>query len=180
MGNTFGRRKAVALATMAGAAVGLSANSAQATPSLADSSYQSSTQPNAILVTTALQVVFNEHRVDQIDQYFSADFVQHSPLVTDPGREGLKGWLSRILQSIPDLRYTTDQLLVDKDRVVAFATVTGTIVKDMPEYGIKATGQQVNIGTAHIFRVSSKHIAEHWEVVDTGQLVMIAVSSPLP
>ena len=41
-------------------------------------------QHNITLVTTALQVVFTEHRIDQIDRYFSPDFVQHSPLVADP------------------------------------------------------------------------------------------------
>src|SRR6266540_3264984 len=37
-------------------------------------------QHNIALVTTALRVVFTEHRVDQIDRYFARDFVQHSPL----------------------------------------------------------------------------------------------------
>src|SRR5215475_8662898 len=78
---------------------------------------------NVVLVTTALRVVFTEHRLDQIDTYFAASFVQHSPLVTDPGREGLTRWLSRTLESIPDLTYTSDQVLVDRDRVITFSTV---------------------------------------------------------
>lgn len=127
------------------------------------------------LVTTALQVVFTEHRVDQIDRYFSADFVQHSPLVSDPGREGLKNWLTRTVAAIPDLTYTSNQVLADGDRVTTFSTVTGTIVNDMPEYGIKAHGQKLTILTAHIFRVAGNQIAEHWEVVDTGPLVQIAL-----
>lgn len=129
------------------------------------------------LVTTALQVVFNDHQVDQIDKYFSADFVQHSPFVSDPGREGLKRWLGRTLESIPDLRYSSDQVLVDHDRVITFSTVTGTIQKDMPEHGIKANGQTLNIQTAHIFRVRNNRIVEHWEIVDTGQLVQLALES---
>jgi predicted SnoaL-like aldol condensation-catalyzing enzyme len=130
---------------------------------------------NIALVTTALQVVFTEHRIDQIDRYFSADFVQHSPLVSDPGRDGLKKWLTRTVASIPDLTYTSSQVLADGDRVITFSTVTGTITNDMPEYGIKANGQKLNILTAHIFRVAGNQIAEHWEVVDTGPLVRIAL-----
>jgi predicted SnoaL-like aldol condensation-catalyzing enzyme len=132
-------------------------------------------QHNIALVTTALRVVFTEHRIDQIDRYFSADFVQHSPLVTDPGRDGLKQWLTRTVAAIPDLTYTSNQVLADGDRVITFSTVTGTIVKDMPEYGIKANGQELTVLTAHIFRVAHNQIAEHWEVVDTGPLVKIAV-----
>ena len=132
-------------------------------------------QHNITLVTTALQVVFTEHRIDQIDRYFSPDFIQHSPLVTDPGREGLKQWLARTVAAIPDLTYTSNQVLAEGDRVITFSTVTGTIVNDMPDYGIKANGQKLNILTAHIFRVAHNQIAEHWEVVDTGPLVKIAL-----
>jgi predicted SnoaL-like aldol condensation-catalyzing enzyme len=132
-------------------------------------------QHNIALVTTALQVVFTEHRIDQIDRYFSPDFVQHSPLVTDPGRDGLKQWLARTVAAIPDLTYTSNQVLADGDRVITFSTVTGTIVNDMPEYGIKANGQKLTVLTAHIFRVAGNQIVEHWEVVDTGPLVKIAL-----
>ncbi len=132
-------------------------------------------QCNIALVTTALRVVFTEHRIDQIDRYFAPDFVQHSPLVADPGRNGLKQWLARTVAAIPDLTYTSNQVLADGDRVITFSTVTGTIVNDLPEYGIKANGQKLNILTAHIFRVTDNQIAEHWEVVDTGPLVKIAL-----
>jgi predicted SnoaL-like aldol condensation-catalyzing enzyme len=87
------------------------------------------------LVTTVLRVAFTDHQVDQIDKYFSPDFVQHSPLVSDPGREGLKQWLTRALESIPELRYSSDQVLVDHNRVITFSTVTETIEKDMPRAG---------------------------------------------
>jgi predicted SnoaL-like aldol condensation-catalyzing enzyme len=132
-------------------------------------------QHNIALVTTALQVVFTEHRIDQIDRYFSPDFAQHSPLVADPGRDGLKQWLARTVAAIPDLTYTSNQIFADHDRVITFSTVTGTIVNDMPEYGIKANGQKLAVLTAHIFRVADNQIAEHWEVVDTGPLVKIAL-----
>jgi predicted SnoaL-like aldol condensation-catalyzing enzyme len=134
-------------------------------------------QHNIALVTTALRVVFTEHRIDQIDRYFSPDFVQHSPLVADPGREGLKQWLARTVTAIPDLTYTSDQVLADHDRVITFSTVTGTIVNDLPEYGIKANGQKLTVPTAHIFRVADNQIVEHWEVVDTGPLVKIALGA---
>jgi predicted ester cyclase len=126
-------------------------------------------------VTTALRVAFTEHRIDQIDVYFAPDFVQHSPLVSDPGRDGLKHWLTRTVAAIPDLTYTSDQVLADGDRVVTFSTVTGTVVHDLPEYGIKAGGQKLRVRTAHIFRIAGNRIAEHWEVVDTGPLVQIAL-----
>ncbi len=109
---------------------------------------------NIIVVQTALQVVFNEHRVDQIDAFFTEDFIQHSPLVSpdQAGRDGLKRWL-------------------------IFADVQGTIQADLPAYGIKGTGQNLKVSTAQVFRVVRGKIAEHWEVADTGPLLQLALAS---
>jgi predicted SnoaL-like aldol condensation-catalyzing enzyme len=129
-------------------------------------------------VLTAVHAVFTEHRVDQIDDFFTEDFIQHSPLIPpdNAGREGLKQWLSSIVAAIPDLAYlpVADQQLTDGDRVLVVADVRGTIQGDLPLYGIKGSGQKLSVSTAHIFRLEHGKIAEHWEVVDTGPLVRIA------
>jgi predicted SnoaL-like aldol condensation-catalyzing enzyme len=134
---------------------------------------------NITVVLTALQVVFNEHRVDQIDQFFTEDFTQHSPLVSpdDAGRDGLKRWLTGIVTAIPDLTYLPGDPMADDDRVMVFADVHGTIQADLPAYGIKGTGQRLRVSTAHVFRVAHGKIAEHWEVVDTGPLLQLALAS---
>ena len=43
-------------------------------------------------VLTAVQAVFTEHHIDQIDHLFTEDFIQHSPLIPpdNASREGLK------------------------------------------------------------------------------------------
>src|SRR4051812_48302498 len=145
------RMAAAAMAAWVGL-LGAAAGTSGALPArhATDAGDASMRRHNIALVTTALRVVFTDHRVDQIDRYFSADFVQHSPLVSDPGRAGLQQWLARMLIAIPDLTYTSTQILADGDRVMTFSTVTGTIVNDLPEYGIKASGQKLNIPTAHI------------------------------
>ncbi len=134
---------------------------------------------NIIVVQTALQVVFNEHRVDQIDAFFTEDFIQHSPLVSpdQAGRDGLKRWLTSIVTAIPDLTYFPGDPIVDGDRVMVFADVQGTIQADLPAYGIKGTGQNLKVSTAQVFRVVRGKIAEHWEVADTGPLLQLALAS---
>jgi predicted SnoaL-like aldol condensation-catalyzing enzyme len=134
---------------------------------------------NITVVQTALQVVFNEHRVDQIDRFFTEDFVQHSPLVSpdDAGRDGLKRWLTGIVTAIPDLTYFPSDPIADGDRVMVFADVQGTIQADLPAYGIKGSGQQLQVSTAQVFRVAHGKIAEHWEVADTGPLLQLAIAS---
>jgi hypothetical protein len=72
---------------------------------------------NIAIVQTALQVVFNEHRVDQTDRFFTQDFIQHSPLVSSDyaGRDGLKRWLTSIVTAIPDLTYVPTNPMADDD-----------------------------------------------------------------
>jgi predicted SnoaL-like aldol condensation-catalyzing enzyme len=61
---------------------------------------------NVEVVQTALQVVFSERHLDRIDEFFSPDFVQHSPYANPGGRDELRRWWAGILDAIPDV--TTD------------------------------------------------------------------------
>jgi predicted SnoaL-like aldol condensation-catalyzing enzyme len=162
-------------------------------PSPAEASHRATVEPstevkmgqsekqNLQTVLTAMQVVFTEHRADQIDEFFTEDFIQHSPLVPpeNAGREGLKQWLTGIVAAIPDLAYlpAPDQQMTDGDRVLVVAQVRGTVKGDLPLYGIKGSGQKLDVSTSHIFRLEHGKIAEHWEVVDTGPLVMLAAGT---
>jgi steroid delta-isomerase-like uncharacterized protein len=140
---------------------------------------ESSEKQNIAVVQTALQVVFNEHRVDQTDRFFTQDFIQHSPLVSPDyaGRDGLKRWLTSIVTAIPDLTYVATDPMADGERVMLFADVQGTVRGDLPAYGIKGSGQPLKVSTAQVFRIVQGRIAEHWEVVDTGPLLQLALAS---
>jgi predicted SnoaL-like aldol condensation-catalyzing enzyme len=132
-------------------------------------------QRNLRVVLNALRVVFSEHRVDQIDRFFAADFVQHSPYAAPGGREELRQWWSGIVNSIPDVTTTVSQTVANCTDVTTFRIVRGTIVRDLPDFGIVGRGQPVEFRVADIFRVNGQSkISAHWEVADTGPLVMLA------
>jgi predicted SnoaL-like aldol condensation-catalyzing enzyme len=59
---------------------------------------------NAEVVRGALQVVFSEHRLDQVNQFFSPSFVQHSPYAVPGGRDELRQWWAGIVEAIPTSR----------------------------------------------------------------------------
>jgi predicted ester cyclase len=71
----------------------------------------------------------------------------------------------------------SDQQMTDGDRVLVVAQVQGTIQGDLPQFGITGSGQKLDVSTSHIFRLEHGKIAEHWEVVDTGPLVMLAAGT---
>lgn len=132
---------------------------------------------NTQVALAALQVVFSEHRIDQIDQFFAEDFVQHSPYVPPGGREELKQWWASVVHAIPDVTTTVTQTVTKCSDVVTFRTVQGTIAHDAPELGIIGEGEHVQFRAADIFRVRNGKIIAHWEVADTGPLVTLALSS---
>lgn len=131
---------------------------------------------NAQTVVRALQAVFTEHRMDQIDVYFAPDFVQHSPYAPPGGRAELARWWAQQLELIPDLRTTVDQVVDGGDRVAVLRQVHGTIDHDLPDLGIKATGQAVTFPAGDVFRLEGDQIVEHWEVTDTGPLLQLALA----
>lgn len=131
---------------------------------------------NIEVVQAALQVVFSEHRVDQIDRFFSPDFVQHSPYASPGGRDQLRQWWNGIVDAIPDVTTTVEQAVSANGRVAVFRVVRGTIQKDLDAFGIKGNGQEVTFRVADIFTLRDGKITAHWEIADTGPLVQLAVS----
>lgn len=128
------------------------------------------------IVKAALQVVFSEHRVDQIDRFFAADFVQHSPYAPPGGRDEMRTWWATIVKAMPDVTTTVEQLVSGDDRVAVFRVVEGTIKGDLPALGVRETGKKVTFRVADIFAVRDDKITAHWELADTGPFVQIAAS----
>jgi predicted SnoaL-like aldol condensation-catalyzing enzyme len=133
-------------------------------------------QRNVRVVLAAFRVVFSEHRLDQIDHFFAADFVQHSPYAAPGGRAELKQWWAGIVDAIPDVSTTVSQTVASCTDVTTFRIVRGTIVHDLPAFGISGHGQFVEFRVADIFRLESGKISAHWEVADTGPLVSLAAA----
>jgi len=135
---------------------------------------------NVEVVRAAMQLVYGEQRLEEIDRYWAPDFVQYSSYTGPGGRQELREATARLVAGIPDLAATVDHALAVGDLVVAFTTWTGTIRGDLPDFGIKGAGQRLDFRTADIFRVRNSQIVAHWDVIDTGPLVRAALASPDP
>jgi predicted SnoaL-like aldol condensation-catalyzing enzyme len=128
------------------------------------------------VVQNALQVVFSEHRLDRIDEFFAPEFAQHSPYASPGGRDALRQWWSGIVDAMPDVTTTVEQIFSAGDRVAVFRVVHGTIRRDLDAFGIKGNGQVVTFRVADIFTIEARKITAHWEVADTGPLIQLATA----
>jgi predicted SnoaL-like aldol condensation-catalyzing enzyme len=121
---------------------------AQGRPTLSEEQEEANKQ----LVVMAYSGLFNEGKIELLDQYWDPVYFQHNPRVPN-GTAGLK----QLLQSMPagggGPTLTFSQVVSDQDLVWTFSQVS------MPGSG--STG---GLGV-DIFRVVDGKIVEHWDVV---------------
>ena len=110
--------------------------------------------------------VWNEGKVDVLDDLLSPDYLNHTPSTghPPPGPGGLKPIVLAIRRAFPDLHYTIEDVLVTDDAVAIRTTMTGTHEGDL--FGIPPTHRKINVRQIQIERVRDGRIVEHWRVTD--------------
>src|SRR3712207_3145234 len=95
---------------------------------------------NKAIYRRYIQQVFNEGRVDLLDELLAPSYVYHeAPPGTLPGAEGIKQVVSMFRAAFPDLEITIDDQIAEDDQVCSRATTRGTHQGDI--FGIPATGK---------------------------------------
>jgi steroid delta-isomerase-like uncharacterized protein len=116
--------------------------------------------------------VFNEGKVDVVDEIQAPDMIEHQP--PPPGLpggiEGFKGFVQAYRQAFPDLHYEILTELEEGDKVATVVTVTGTMKGDFA--GMPASGKSATWTEIHVARLKDGKVVEHWGVID--QLGMLA------
>ncbi|MGH9370196.1 MAG: ester cyclase [Vicinamibacterales bacterium] len=81
--------------------------------------------------------------------------------------------------AFPDLTFTTEDLIIDNDRVALLCRVAGTHLGEF--FGVNATGRHIEISGAFIYRLDQGLIAHERRVLDfTGLLVQVGVLRAKP
>ena len=83
------------------------------------------------------------------------------------------------MTAFPDLVWEPEELLIDGDRMVQIARLSGTHAADF--FGLPATGRHVNFEAALLFTAANGLIAEERRIYDfTGLLVQVGVLKAKP
>lgn len=101
------------------------------------------------------RVLSGPRDVDAVHELLDPDFVDHDPAGDDSGPEGVVAKLTGLWGALPDGAYRVETLIAAGD-LVATRSV------------LEARG--VSVAFADVYRVRDGHIAEHWHVVDAGDL----------
>jgi steroid delta-isomerase-like uncharacterized protein len=120
---------------------------------------------NIQLVSRFVEEAQTKHNLAAVDEYLSADFVDHSvPPGLPPNREGVKMQFSMFINALPDLYAIIHDQVADDDKVVTRKTLCGTHSGEL--MGIPPTGKTVEIAVIDILRVKDGKITDHWNLVD--------------
>jgi len=107
-----------------------------------------------------------------LDELLTPDFVSHGgyafPIMV--GVRGVKEVVASVRSALPDLTFTVNQLVAERDRVVARGTVRGTHT-GAPLFGAPPSGKQVTWTGIAIWRVSNGKLAERWFTDDDLKLM---------
>jgi len=104
----------------------------------------------------------NKHNVDLAAELVAPGFIDYTNKLE--GLESLKHFGNMFIKSFPDLHWTIEDIVAEKDKVWVRTTITGT---HKGEYrGVPPAGKKVTISAVDIYRIADGRIAEAWAVDD--------------
>jgi steroid delta-isomerase-like uncharacterized protein len=123
-------------------------------------------QHNRRVIERYFHELFNQGRVELVDELLHPDYVNHSPGSGDlpRGREGVSIVVGALRRGFPDLHYQIEDLVVAEDAVAARTTLTGTHRGDL--FGMPATGRAVRVAQMTIERFRDGRIVAHHRLTD--------------
>lgn len=139
-----------------------------------------STETNKAIVSRYIEQVWNNGRLDLIEEFFDEDIVEHG-IPSLPGmnrRESLKAVLGVGRNALPDIKLTLQDVIAEGDKVVARWTMKATHEGEL--MGVPATGKQLTQSGAAIYRLSNARIVELWNFPDNLGLMQQLGIVPTP
>ncbi len=116
------------------------------------------------LVRRMYEEVWNEGRLDVVDDICAPDYRGVGPYGDEHGPDAVKRGVAARRAAFPDIQVTIEDLLVDGDRVAARLTFEGTHQGSFQ--GIEATGKRVAWSGIWIYRVDGGKFVERWHAYD--------------
>jgi steroid delta-isomerase-like uncharacterized protein len=122
-------------------------------------------EKNKELIYRWFEEVWNQGRIEVIDQLFAEDGLAHG-LAGDPlvGPTGFKALVVTLRAAFPDIHITVEDIISEGDRVAARVVVRGTHQGDY--LGMKPTGKPFVMHGISFGRIADGKIAEAWNNYD--------------
>jgi len=135
-------------------------------------------EQNKMLVRRAYEEVYNQGRLELIDELVTDDFVVHVGAEDLHGPAALKEYVTMLRGGFPDLHLTIDMQVADGDIVVTRWTGHGTHTGAFQ--GIPPTGRRGSMTGIDIDRIHDGRTVECWTNTDELGLLQQLGVIPAP
>ena len=127
-------------------------------------------EQNKELARRFYQECWNQGKVDRVDQYVAKDCRYHDPVfpALAPGVDSLKRHITMCRNAFPDLRFTLDDIIAERDEVVVHSTERHC---GRPILGVAATRKIASVGGTSIYRIKNRRIVEQF--IDWNLLTLL-------
>jgi len=127
--------------------------------------------------------IWSEGRLDVIDELYAPDYVDHVNRGPEPeevhGPGGLKAAVTMFRAAFPDLRYSIDDEMAERDLVMTRFSASGTHQGEF--LGAPPTGGRISYTGIDINRVVDGWIVESWVQYDAlGLLQQVGLVPDVP
>jgi steroid delta-isomerase-like uncharacterized protein len=123
-------------------------------------------EQNIMLMHRAVREVWNGEYFAAIDELISGDIVLHlsKPGEEIHGLEGVRQFYATLHAAFPDIHFTIEDQIADREKVVTRWACRGTHKGEFQ--GISPTGKQINITGIDVDRIANSKVVECWPVMD--------------
>ena len=113
--------------------------------------------------------VYNDHKMELWEEALADNYQGHVNGQLIPSREIGKGFVEAIHGAFPNLKYTSDDTIVQGDKVIVRWSAAGNNSGDF--FGMPATNKDVTMIGITIFHIVNGKIEELWDVWDQNGLM---------
>jgi steroid delta-isomerase-like uncharacterized protein len=135
---------------------------------------------NKAIVRRLYEEVWNRRKLEVVNELISPSHALQGPAIfgSSIGPEAYKHQVSNLLEAYPDLRWAIEDIIAEKDKVVACWTYSGTHRGDY--MGVPATNKKVSVGGMTIHHIAGGKIMDshtNWDVL--GMMQQLGVALPM-
>ena len=119
-------------------------------------------EENKAITRRFVQECWNKGKLDCLEDLVSPDCRLHDPVFPSlgPGVESLERHIRMCRNAFPDLTFTIDDIIAERDEVVIHWTASGT--QEGKFLGVLPTNRMAAVSGTSIYKIKNGRICEQW------------------
>jgi steroid delta-isomerase-like uncharacterized protein len=119
------------------------------------------TKEEATAITDQILKIWNEGDLALADELYDPVYIRHHPIPSaNASLDDFKNTVISNRTVFPDYNLTFDEMIIKENRILVFATVTGTNTAPLGE--MPATNEKIHMSGIYIYLIANGKIAEEW------------------